>query len=205
MRLPVSGYGQGDPGSDGSTGESSRPGLSLLGAVDTNALNFVRMTSEQWGLVVELYPFLQPRRNRGRGRPPVDARAVLDAVIWVICRDTAWHSLVGTGYPPHQTCHRYFRIWYQCGLIEVVLNCLFGQKTCAYLLHKAEARMRGRVKKPQWSYPCWSTDVREESCGGTHDAEVPPATKVAIATRCVDSVTDQEAPAPWPKWKLNLR
>ncbi|WP_373322182.1 transposase [Paraburkholderia adhaesiva] len=141
------------------------------------------MTSEQWRVVSELYPTLLPKSHRGRGRPPVDARAVLDGVIWAICRDTTWHSLEGKGYPPHQTCHRYFRIWYQSGLIEVVLNCLFGHKNGAYLLQKAEGRMRGQVKKPQRLYPCWSTDVREESCDGTHDAKAPLATKGVPATR----------------------
>jgi transposase len=173
MQFSVSENSQRNPTADGSTQLSSRSVHALFGTGEPDARKFVRMTPQQWSIVARLHPSLQPTSPRRRGRPPIDARAVMDAVIWAICRDISWHDLAGTGHPPHQTCHRYFRTWYQCGLIDAVLNSLFGPEMGGYLLHRAEGRMRGRERKRHQSYLNWSTDDTGDNGSRLPDPHTP--------------------------------
>ena len=55
------------------------------------------ITDAQWAI---LKPWLQLPQNRVRGRPWRDARAVLNAVLWVLRTGAPWHDLPAR-YPPY--------------------------------------------------------------------------------------------------------
>ena len=81
------------------------------------------LTDEQWQLIEPMLATPAPAR-RGRGRPPQSARAVLDAILWKIRADAAWHELPPF-YPSQQTCRRYYRAWADSGLLKATLKALF--------------------------------------------------------------------------------
>ena len=77
------------------------------------------LTDAQWEI---LEPLFRPRRRAdGRGRPPKDARAVLNGVLWVLRTGAPWHDLPAR-YPPYQTCHRRFQAWQRSGRLLQVLQ-----------------------------------------------------------------------------------
>jgi transposase len=85
----------------------------------------------QWAV---LEPFFKPKaRLEKRGRPPQDARGVLNAVLWVLRTGAPWHDLPER-YPPYQTCHRWFQQWQQDGTLVELLRSLL-----------ADLRDRGKV------------------------------------------------------------
>jgi len=55
------------------------------------------ITDAQWAI---LKPWLQLPQDRVRGRPWRDARAVLNAVLWVLRTGAPWHDLPAR-YPPY--------------------------------------------------------------------------------------------------------
>jgi hypothetical protein len=58
----------------------------------------------QWSI---LEPFFTPKAKlEKRGRPPQDARAVVNGVLWVLRTGAPWHDLPKR-YPPYPTCHRW--------------------------------------------------------------------------------------------------
>lgn len=65
--------------------------------------------------------------NRGvsmaKGRPPREARAVLNGVLWILRTGAPWKDLPDR-YPPYQTCHRGFQKWQKDGRFEVILQVL---------------------------------------------------------------------------------
>ena len=85
----------------------------------------------QWSI---LEPFFTPKAKlEKRGRPPQDARAVVNGVLWVLRTGAPWHDLPKR-YPPYPTCHRWFQQWQQDGTLVNVLRALVAD------LHK-----RGKV------------------------------------------------------------
>ena len=79
------------------------------------------LTDEQWALVA---PLLPPPSPFLRGRPPLDDRAILDAVLWKLSRNAAWYDLPER-YPSHQTCYRRFCKWRRLGLWYKLTAVLF--------------------------------------------------------------------------------
>ena len=51
----------------------------------------MRLTDEQWAIVEPLIPI--KRREDGKGRPRVDARPVLEAILWVLWTGAPWKAL----------------------------------------------------------------------------------------------------------------
>ena len=78
------------------------------------------LTDKQWDLIEPLFEW-PTRRADGRGRPPRDARDVLNGVLWVLRTGAPWHDLPDR-YPPYQTCHRRFQAWQRTGILERVLQ-----------------------------------------------------------------------------------
>jgi len=79
------------------------------------------LTDDQWDILQPV--FVEPRRKDGKGRPPRDARPVLNGVLWILRTGAPWKDLPDR-YPPYQTCHRRFQKWQQDGRFEVVLQVL---------------------------------------------------------------------------------
>jgi transposase len=63
-----------------------------------------------------------------RGRPPLNERAILDAILWKLSRNAPWYDLPAC-YPSHQTCYRCYCQWHRLGLLD---------KLVAELLHDLE-------------------------------------------------------------------
>ena len=79
------------------------------------------LTDAQWEILRSV--LTDPRREDGKGRPPRDAREVLNGVLWILRTGAPWKDLPDR-YPPYQTCHRRFQQWQQDGRFEVILQVL---------------------------------------------------------------------------------
>ncbi len=79
------------------------------------------LTNAQWKVLEPLIPTKE--RLDGRGRPPRDAREVLNAILWVLRTGAPWHDLPHR-YPPYQTCHRRYQEWVRAGLMEKLVRAL---------------------------------------------------------------------------------
>jgi len=86
-------------------------------------MEFHELNDIQWAKVARVIPPL-PRRTDNRGRPWNNPREVLNGILWVITRHTTWPSLPREGYPPFQTCHRWFQRWLADGTLEQVVELL---------------------------------------------------------------------------------
>lgn len=82
------------------------------------------INDDEWQRVVPLLPELRPRREL-RGRPLANTRDVLNGVLWAIYSGGVWSSMPGK-YPPYQTCHRRFKVWYESGVLKSMLDELYG-------------------------------------------------------------------------------
>jgi transposase len=77
------------------------------------------LTDAQWQILAP--SFRHRGRADGRGRPPTDARAVLNGILWVLRTGAPWHDLP-VRYPPYQTCHRRFQQWQRSGRLLRLLQ-----------------------------------------------------------------------------------
>ena len=79
------------------------------------------LTDEQRTLLGPLFP--APPASPARGRPPIDDRLVLDAVLWKLATRCPWYDLPPAA-PPHQTVYRRYRQWQRTGLFDRLLAIL---------------------------------------------------------------------------------
>jgi putative transposase len=69
------------------------------------------LTDEEWEQIKSLVP--KPKSGRGkRGRPALDRRVLMNAIVYVVRGGCAWRLLPGD-FPPWQTVYGYFRRWSQ--------------------------------------------------------------------------------------------
>ena len=73
--------------------------------------HYLPLTDEQWA---EIKPLINPTGSAAtRGRPPIDERLVLDAILWKLASNKPWYDLpVSQGsvqFPSRQTCYRRYR------------------------------------------------------------------------------------------------
>jgi transposase len=83
----------------------------------------VDLTDEQWSLIAPLLPPRKPKRVGRPGRPPTDARALWNGLLWILRTGAQWSELPSK-YPPYQTCHRWFQGWVKDGTFHAVLRAL---------------------------------------------------------------------------------
>jgi transposase len=103
------------------------------------------ITDEEWQQVAPLLPELRPRSEL-RGRPLANTRSVLNGVLWVIYSGATW-SAMPRKYPSYQTCHRRFKAWHEAGVLQRVMDQLFGEAG-GDLCNTMEARMRSHAPLP---------------------------------------------------------
>jgi transposase len=75
-----------------------------------------RLSDDEWSAVSHL--FSSPARKT-TGRPTADARAVLDAILWVERTGERWIYLPAH-FPPQQTCYAKYLQWKRSGLLDQV-------------------------------------------------------------------------------------
>jgi len=71
----------------------------------------MRLTDDQWEVIRVHFPE-ESRKSSKPGPKPVDARKILEAVIWILKTGAQWHMLPQS-YPNYKTVHRRFQKW--CG------------------------------------------------------------------------------------------
>ena len=76
---------------------------------------FDDLRDNEWALVEALF-CAEPARSERRGRPRVEARAVVNAVLWVLSTGEGWSKLPGR-YPSPPTCRRRFDEWQADGTL----------------------------------------------------------------------------------------
>jgi len=82
----------------------------------------MQLTDEQWSVVEPLIPKPKVRKDR-KGRPRVEARSVLDGMLWVLWTGAPWKALPSE-YPPYQTVHRRMQEWVEARVFWKVLKAL---------------------------------------------------------------------------------
>jgi transposase len=95
------------------------------------------LSDEQWERIEHLFP----KRQSRMGRPPVDQRRVVDAILWVLRTGAPWRDLPEE-FGKWQTVYHYFAKWRDDGTFLAVQQ---------YLQRELEA-----TKKLQ--HDLWSVD-----------------------------------------------
>lgn len=85
---------------------------------------FDDLKDNEWALVEALFRE-EPARVERRGRPRVEPRAVVNAVLWVLSSGEGWSKLPGR-YPSPPTCRRRFDEWQADGTLTELVRRLAG-------------------------------------------------------------------------------
>jgi transposase len=79
----------------------------------------LRLSDEHWQRIREHFP--EEHIPEGRpGRKPIPARAVLEAVLWILNTGAQWHMLPQC-YPNYKTVHRRFQHWCHSEVLRRIL------------------------------------------------------------------------------------
>jgi len=98
------------------------------------------VSNEEWAVLEPLLRFRQ--RTDERGRPPQDARAGLNGVLWILRTGAQWRELPKK-YPPYQTCHRRFQQWVRNGQLNKAVRALARELHSYGLLALEEGLLDG--------------------------------------------------------------
>ena len=74
------------------------------------------LTDEEWELIADLFP-----RRAATGRPPRDARVVLDGILWILRTGSPWRD-VPEEFGAWKTCWRKFDEWNATGTLAKILQ-----------------------------------------------------------------------------------
>ncbi len=85
----------------------------------------LKLTDAQWERVRHHFPE-ERREGKRRGRPPVPAREILEAVLWILRTGAQWHMLPQC-YPNYKTVHRRFQAWCRGRVLDAVLEDLAAE------------------------------------------------------------------------------
>lgn len=73
-----------------------------------------QLTDDQWFLIEDLFDWQPPTRLGGR--PPIQPRAVLDALLWMLRNGGPWKNLP-KHFPSESTCRRRLKKWAESGIL----------------------------------------------------------------------------------------
>jgi transposase len=94
------------------------------------------INDSQWKLIRHLFP--KARKTSAGGRPPIEARACLEGIIWVLKSGDRWQDLPER-YPSSTTCWRRHKQWTEDGTIEKAWRRLLRLMDRRKLLHWSQA------------------------------------------------------------------
>lgn len=80
----------------------------------------LRLRDDQWERIREHFPEEHIPDSRP-GRKPVPARAILEAVLWILNTGAQWH-LLPQCYPNYKTVHRRFQQWCAREILRGILT-----------------------------------------------------------------------------------
>ena len=80
----------------------------------------LRLRDDQWERIREHFPEEHIPDSRP-GRKPVPARAILEAVLWILNTGAQWHMLPQC-YPNYKTVHRRFQQWCEREVLREILT-----------------------------------------------------------------------------------
>lgn len=80
----------------------------------------LKLSDEQWERIREHFPEENIPEGRA-GRKPIAARAVLEAVLWILNTGAQWHMLPQC-YPNYKTVHRRFQTWCRNDVLRGILT-----------------------------------------------------------------------------------
>jgi transposase len=115
------------------------------------------VSDELWAVVAPLLAELDPPKRTGR--PRVDARAALEAIIFRLRSGCQWNQLPER-FPDDSSVHRTFQRWVRLGLFERIWAALVA--ACAEL---------GGV---EWEWQSADAMLGKARLGGTSSAPIPP-------------------------------
>ncbi len=82
----------------------------------------MQLTDTQWK-EIKRFVLNHPKNSDRRGRPSLDEREVMNAILWVLGSGARWKQMPDA-YPQYQTCRNYFYSWLKKGAIEDILTVL---------------------------------------------------------------------------------
>ena len=80
----------------------------------------MELSKKQWDIIEPLLPD-RDILQKGKGRPRVSARQILEGILWVLRTGAPWKDLPNR-YPAYQTCHRRYQEWVEDGVLENILK-----------------------------------------------------------------------------------
>ena len=101
----------------------------------------LKLTDEQWSRIRGHFPE-ESLPTKRRGRPPVPAREVLNAALWILTTGAQWHMLP-QGCPNHKTVHRRFQQWCRSEVLRDVLTDLANELRGAGRIDEREGFIDG--------------------------------------------------------------
>ena len=110
----------------------------------------MELTDTQWEIIKPHWE----SESKGRGRPPREARQVLEGILWVLRTGARWKDLP-KAFPPYQACHRRFSAWVSIGTLERLLKAIVADLQTRGKIDLSEAFIDGSftsAKKGLWSW-----------------------------------------------------
>ena len=65
--------------------------------------------------------FLKREEKGKTGRPKNNLIEVLSGIFWYLSNEEVTWSNLPSSFPPHQTCHRYFKKWKENGVLNLAI------------------------------------------------------------------------------------
>jgi putative transposase len=120
---------------------------------------FDDLTDREWALIEGLFRNEMMPRDRA-GRPRVQARAVVNAVLWAFSTGHGWSRLPGR-YPSRPTCIRRVNEWQADGTLAEIVKRLdaggrkvFVRGPVGDALNNPQTKSnRTRIQTPSWTAP----------------------------------------------------
>jgi len=120
----------------------------------------LRLRDDQWERIREHLPDKHIPEGRP-GRKPVTARAVLEAVLWILNTGAQWHMLPPC-YPNYNTVHRRYQQWCEREVLKDILTQLANTvllNECRGLREAYTTTPPRRLSEPDLAAHCAGAEI----------------------------------------------
>jgi len=129
-----------------------------------------RLTDDHWDAIESLFP-----QRASTGRPPSDARLMVDAILWILRTGSPWRD-VPEEFGPWQTVWDHFNKWNANGLLDEILNRLRASHVDA-----------GAIDDELWCVD--GTIVRAARCAAGGGKKVTPTSRKTMRWAAREAVS----------------